>query len=994
MYFLLHCVRILTVEQEPFVYNDSTLRAPPTDVPKGIHLQNNMNMSNEKKKEHIVIGILAHVDAGKTTLSEGLLYVSGRIRQMGRVDRRDTYLDTDEMERARGITIYAKQAVFQSPSRNREYTILDTPGHADFSAEMERTLSVLDAAVLLISAADGINAQVKLLWELLAHHDVPVFLFINKMDQAESLGEAPQTRSRLMQEIRRLLSENAVDLTEGKKTDEARESLALASEREDLLERVMNGGEIDEEEIRDMILTRKCFPVLFGSALRMDKVEELLDLIDCYTGMSDTDPDEGFAARVIKITRSAAGERETVLKITGGTLGVRQTLQYRPLFSEQSGVEEEDTAEYLEEKVTQIRQYSGDKYETVQEAFPGMVCSVTGLTATYAGQGFGREKDETDSLLAPVLAWQVILPPEVDVRQAYRQLKLLEEEEPMLRLSFNEQKREIRAHMMGEVQREILTDQARKRFGWEIRFGLPSVIYKETIAAPVEGVGHFEPLRHYAEVHLLLEPGGEGSGLVFEDRCPPDTLPGQYRRQILSELAKRRHRGVLTGSAITDIRVSLVGGKAHVKHTCGGDFRQAAYRALRQGLMMAHNILLEPCYAFVITVPDTYLGRVLTDLQQMGAVFGAPERADTETFASGSAGSVSQISGQAPVAAIDAWREMFQAYTRGEGRLQRRTGPYRPCADAGKVIEETGYDPEADRWQPSESVFCMHGAGTRIPWYMVREYMHTEGDVPAAVKKEMDAYMSWLHDAQTDADPEARMQGLEGIPENSPGGRKKTASFRQREQESFAAEEELRAIFERTYGPVRKNVPVQEQSPRVITSAQKPYKKAKPRPDKAFLLVDGYNIIHAWEQLRDMAAQDLQAARDRLLEILSDYAGYSIPSVICVFDAYKVPGGQERIYRYHNIDVVFTREAETADQYIEKTAHELSGKYEVSVATSDGLEQIIIFGAGAHRIPAREFLAEIIAAKEEMREEMAQKAGSRNGRFGERLADKLPGQIS
>ena len=971
-------------------------------------------MNMDKKKEHIVIGILAHVDAGKTTLSEGLLYVSGRIRQMGRVDRRDTYLDTDEMERARGITIYAKQAVLPSPSRDREYTILDTPGHADFSAEMERTLSALDAAILLISAADGINAQVKLLWELLAHHGVPTFLFVNKMDQAESFGEGPQKRQELMREIRHLLSENAVDLTDGTDSGEVMESLALASEREDLLERVMCGEAIKKEEICDMIRMRKCFPVLFGSALKMNKVEELLDLLDSYAVMPDADPDEEFAARVIKITRSASGERETVMKITGGILSVRQSLRYRPLFSEQKDEEEEDAAEYLEEKVTQIRQYSGEKYETVQEACPGMVCSVTGLTATYAGQGFGREKDETDSLLAPVLAWQVILPPEVDVRQAYRQLKLLEEEEPMLQLSFHEQKREIRAHMMGEVQREILTDQARKRFGWEIRFGLPSVIYKETIAAPVEGVGHFEPLRHYAEVHLLLEPGEEGSGLIFEDRCLPDTLPGQYRRQILSELAKRRHRGVLTGSAVTDIRVSLVGGKAHVKHTCGGDFRQAAYRALRQGLMMARSVLLEPCYAFVITVPDTSLGRVLTDLQQMGAVFGAPEKPEEGGDMNSSGISCSQISGQAPVAAVDAWREAFTAYTRGEGRLQLRTGPYRPCADAERVIEESGYDPEADRWQPSESVFCMHGAGTRIPWYMVRDFMHTEGAVPTDVKKEMDACMSWLHEAGTGADPEMWMHdaaGLQGNSEENSGAqdrgaaagpegiaagrrqkesRKPAGSFRQRQQEIFAAEEELQAIFERTYGAIRKNMPAQEQAPRVITSSQKPYRKAKPRPDKAFLLVDGYNIIHAWEQLREMAAEDLQSARDRLLEILSDYAGFCKPAVICVFDAYKVPGGQERVYRYHNIDVVFTREAETADQYIEKTAHELSGKYEVSVATSDGLEQIIIFGAGAQRISAREFLTEILAAKEEMKEQLALKADRKTERFGERLADKLP----
>ena len=978
--------------------------------------------TTKQKTEQVVIGILAHVDAGKTTLSEGLLYVSGKIREMGRVDRRDTYLDTDEMERARGITIYAKQAVFSSMSKDREYTILDTPGHADFSAEMERTLSVLDAAVLLISAADGVNAQVRLLWELLKHHQVPTFVFVNKMDQAEAIGDGLQRRQELMQEIRQTLSGNAVDLTDGEETEEVQETLALAGENEELLELVMEGGRIGQDEIRAMIRARKCFPVLFGSALKMNGVEELLRLLDCYAAVPDPDPDGAFSARVIKITRSASGERETLLKVTGGTLRIRQSLRYRPSAAEQADPEGEpdegDDAEYLEEKITQIRRYSGEKYSTLPEAGPGMVCAVTGLSATYAGQGFGTEKDETESLLAPVLAWQVVLPPGADVRQAYQQLKLLEEEEPMLQLSFHERKREIRAHMMGEVQREILTEQARRRFGLEIRFGLPSVIYKETIAAPVEGVGHFEPLRHYAEVHLLLEPGEEGSGLVFEDRCPPDTLAGQYRRQILSELAKRRHRGVLTGAALTDVRVSLVGGKAHVKHTCGGDFRQAAYRALRQGLMMARNVLLEPFYAFVITVPDRCLGRTLTDLQQMGGVFGSPEKPEAAGSSAGMPAEVSQISGQAPVAAMDAWRESFIAYTRGEGNLQLRTGPYRPCADAERIIAEEGYDPEADRWQPADSVFCMHGAGTRVPWYLVRDYMHVEGDVPAEVRDEMNAYAEWLHQEHDDPEFVFRSEDTEGETAGAehfstqdagrerdawqadpaagrrlPSGRKQAGDFRQREKEFFAAEEELRAIFEHTYGPVQKELPAQEPVYRAAAPASAPRRKAKPRPDQAFLLVDGYNIIHAWEQLRDLAAQDLQAARDRLLEILSDYAGFVKPAVICVFDAYKVPGGQERVYRWHNIDVVFTKEAETADQYIEKTAHELSGKYEVAVATSDGLEQIIIFGAGARRISARELLMEILQAKEDMREQLEQKADRKTGRFGERLADKLPEHI-
>ena len=982
--------------------------------------ENNPEFSSGKKTERIVIGILAHVDAGKTTLSEGLLYLGGSIRQMGRVDRRDTFLDTDEMERERGITIYAKQAIFSSPRRDREYTILDTPGHADFSAEMERTLSVLDAAVLLISAADGINAQVKLLWELLAHHRVPVFVFVNKMDQAESVQEAPERRRQLMQDMQQMLSGNVVDVTDGLAAGEVQEALALASEQESLLDAVMNGESIPDEIVRDLIRRRQCFPVLFGSALKMQGVDTLLKLLDKYAALPDyahgehavqagsrllagePSEEQDFSARVIKITRSASGERETLMKITGGRLAVRQSLRYRPQTAESAEEEEADAGlGYVEEKVTQIRQYSGEKYTALPEAVPGMVCAVTGLTATFAGQGFGCEKDAEDSLLAPVLAWQVILPPETDVRQAYRQLQLLEEEEPMLQLSYQEQKREIRAHMMGEVQREVLIDQARKRFGWEIRFGLPSVIYKETIAAPVEGVGHFEPLRHYAEVHLLLEPGEEGSGLVFEDHCPPDTLPGQYRRQILSELAKRRHRGVLTGSAVTDLRVSLVGGKAHEKHTCGGDFRQAAYRALRQGLMMAQNIILEPFYAFVITVPDAMLGRTLLDLQQMGASFGTPERAD-EAGGFGMQAGQSRITGQAPVAAMDAWRESFTAYTKGEGRLQLRTGPYRPCKEQEKIVEEAAYDPMADRYQPSESVFCMHGAGTRIPWYLVRDYMHVEGAVPAEVKEEMEICAAWAKHLYEDPDDGAEAAFAGGNESGSglykeersgrviPAGKKnKGGSFRQRERAFFAAEEELKAIFEKTYGPIQADRPAEYQAPRVIGTDPKPYKKARPRPEKEYLLVDGYNIIHAWEDLRELAEQDLQAARDRLLDILSDYAGYAKPMVICVFDAYKVPGGQERVYRYHNIDVVFTREAETADQYIEKTAHELNGKYGVSVATSDGLEQIIIFGAGAQRLSARDLLAGILQTREAVRERLNEAAHSKTGKFGERLGDKL-----
>ncbi|MBR2561099.1 MAG: TetM/TetW/TetO/TetS family tetracycline resistance ribosomal protection protein, partial [Eubacterium sp.] len=688
--------------------------------------------------ERLVIGILAHVDAGKTTLSESLLYLSGSIRKMGRVDKRDTFLDTDETERARGITIYAKQAVFSSPERDRIYTILDTPGHADFSAEMERTLSVLDAAVLLISAADGINAQVRLLWSLLAHHSIPVLIFINKMDQAAAIGEEEHRRQELLSELQQTLSENILDFSDGSTDPGLQEALALSSNDETLLEQVMAGETINDDTIRSMVTRRECFPAVFGSALKMQHTDTLLHLLDTcvqmpaslQTAPSQNEgesllPQDTYGARVIKISHTPSGERETWLKITNGRLTVRQPVTYPVLFSEDpasdTAADPVDSA-FTEEKITQIRLYSGEKYIPLQEALPGTVCTVTGLTGTYAGQGLGTEADASKSLLAPVLAWQILLPPEVDPVQGYRQLKLLEEEDPMLQLHYDERRKEIRAHLMGEVQREILTGQARKRFGWEIRFGLPSVIYKETISAPIEGVGHFEPLRHYAEVHLLLEPGEPGSGLTYEDRCPPDTLPGQYRRQILSELAKRRHRGVLTGSEITDMHISLIGGRAHEKHTCGGDFRQAAWRAVRQGLMMAQNVLLEPFYSFTMLLPSASLGRALTDLQQMNASFQAPE-----PFSDRGGTSISRITGLAPVASMDAYRETFSAYTRGEGHLELQPGPYRPCADAETVIEDIAYDPDADRGQPSDSVFCMHGAGTRIPWDQVRSYMHVTG---------------------------------------------------------------------------------------------------------------------------------------------------------------------------------------------------------------------------------------------------------------------------
>ena len=975
----------------------------------------------KKTAEYPVLGILAHVDAGKTTLSEALLYLSGAIRKMGRVDSRDAFLDTDETERARGITIYSKTARFASPAfgEKRIYTLLDTPGHADFSAEMERTLAVLDLAVLLVSAPDGVNVQVRRLFSLLSHYRVPAVIFVNKMDQIGEAGSGPLAEARraeLLRAVREELSGSAVDFTEGADDPAVREEIALASGDEELLEQVMEGEPIADPVIRELFASRQICPVLFGSALKNQGVAELLGLIDVIAPSCGGSPD-AFAARVFKIARDRSGERETWMKITGGTLKIRQSVSYtgradagflpagsaaEPSVQDRSGkdrsgqpsgdayfaddgADDADPRPEFSEKVSQIRIYSGEKYTAVPEAERGQICAVTGLTGTYAGQGLGAEESESESLLQPVLAWQIVplnAGPR-DLPKIYRQLKLLEEEEPMLRIEYDERKRELRAHLMGQVQREVLTGRIHDRFGLEVTFGRPSVVYKETIAQPVEGVGHFEPLRHYAEAHILLSPGDPGSGIVIDSACPTDVLPRQYQNQVLTALANRAHRGVLTGAPLTDVKLTLLSGRAHEKHTEGGDFRQAAYRAVRQGLMCAENVLLEPFYDFVLELPEGNLGRALLDLQNMGAVFGQPEIGD----ASGRA----RVTGSAPVSEMGIYPETLSAYTKGAGTLEMRVGAYRPCHDPERVIAEAAYDPELDRGQPSASVFCSHGAGTLVPWYEVRERMHVDsgwrdGGNGAAVSSgpagDGDALFP-----ETGAGRSAGPAyfGSDGLSHRA--NEKPPQTFEERSRAAFAAEEELKAIFERTFGPVKRRLP-QEEAKRTLRAEKadgggpgsgKNAARKKTRPRKEYLLVDGYNIIYAWESLRDLAQADVKAARDRLLDVLSNYAGYADRSVICVYDAYRVPGGQERIYRYHNIDVVFTKEAETADLYIEKAAHELSKQYAVTVATSDAVEQIIIFGAGAQRLSANDLLREIVLANEAMHERIEADLASQEG---------------
>lgn len=877
----------------------------------------------------VVIGILAHVDAGKTTLSEGLLYRTESIRHLGRVDKGDTCLDTDEMEIARGITIFSRQAIFSASDdegRPRRYVLLDTPGHADFSPEMERTLSVLDMAVLVISAADGVTAQVRILWSLLEHYRIPVVIFVNKMDMAERLGGEAALRNTLLEEMSARLSDGI--MSEDRIRDPgAAEDLALLDEA--LLERYMEGGTVSDDDRRALCGTRRLFPVLFGSALKLQGIDELIAALGRYS-RPPVYP-EVFGARIFKITRDSSGERLTHLKVTGGSLKVRELLCF------------EAGEENCKEKINQIRLYSGDRFEQTDELKAGMIGAVTGPVHTFAGQGLGAEENRREALIQPVLTWQVRLRMGENPYDAYLKLKQLAEEETMLHAAYDEKRRRITVRMMGRMQRDMLADVAMKRFGLEIAFEQPTVIYKETLAAPVEGVGHFEPLRHYAEVHLLMEPGEPGSGIVLDSRLSTDVLAARWQKQILSSLQRGRLVGVLTGSELTDVKITLVAGRAHEKHTEGGDFYQAAHRAVRQGLMTGESVLLEPWYDVTVTCPQASLGRVLSDLTQKKAILETP-LIENGTAVLGGSVSVSQLGDYA---------DEVSSFTGGEGSLICRPGPYRPCADSEAAIAACGYDPEADLRHPSSSVFCSHGAGTVIPWYQVREHQHVAGtlEAPKAVYEE----------AARRPDP------LAG------------ADFRTRERAITAAEDDLIAIFERTYGPIRRELPTEREARlkeralrEALAQGKKPAKAGRSRsteePLREYLLVDGYNIIFAWEDLRELAAGDIKAARDRLMDILSKYAACIREKVILVFDAYKVRGGVEEVLTFHNITVIFTREAETADQYIEKAARELVKRYRVSVATSDAVEQVIIFGAGAHRLSARDLLERIIRAEEDVRE--------------------------
>lgn len=904
------------------------------------------NTSDKRKGEtekrlskHICLGILAHVDAGKTTLSEGLLYLCGKIRKMGRVDHGDAFLDNFELERERGITIFSKQAALDVG--DRRITLLDTPGHVDFSAEMERTLQVLDYAILVINGADGVQSHTMTLWRLLARYRIPVFLFVNKMDQEGT------DRSALLCDLKKHLDENCVDFDAGQDQEIFWENLAMCSES--LLEKYLETGTMEDEEIGRLIMERRVFPCYFGSALKMTGVEEFLQGLRQYMAVPVYPQD--FGAKVYKIARDEQGNRLTYLKITGGSLRVKTLLTNQKAggCSVRPGHEEE----IWEEKADQIRIYSGAKYETVPEAEAGTVCAVTGLTRTYPGQGLGIETESDMPVLEPVLNYQIQLPPDCDVHQMLLKLRQLEEEEPQLHIVWDERLGEIHAQLMGEVQIEILKSLIWERFRVAVEFGTGNIVYKETIAGPVKGVGHFEPLRHYAEVHLLLEPGEPGSGLQFFTSCSEDVLDRNWQRLILTHLEEKEHRGVLTGSSITDMQITLLTGRAHQKHTEGGDFRQATYRAVRQGLKKAKSILLEPYYEFRLEVPGEMIGRAMADIPKMQGTFGTPRLE----------GDMSVLTGTAPVEQMRDYQKQVVSYTRGQGRLFCSLKGYAPCRNQEDVIERMGYDSERDTENPTGSVFCAHGAGFVVPWDMVEEYMHVDSkaDVP-------DVWEEDLEDASS----------MAVAPQNA---RTSCLNKSSGYSGSYEDEKELQAIFERTFGPVKRE---RNAFQKRAVHAPSDHGRHRPRPEKQeeYLLVDGYNIVFAWEELKELAEADIHVACDKLMDILSNYQGYKKCTLILVFDAYKVEGHAEEIIPYHNIYVVYTKEAETADQYIEKTVHRIGRQYQVTVATSDRLEQVIILGQGANRISARGLKEEIEETMKSLRQEWReQRQTSRNYLF-------------
>lgn len=842
--------------------------------------------------KRLAVGILAHVDSGKTTLSEGLLYASGQIKKPGRVDHGDSFLDTNSIERERGITIFSKQAVIEY---NQTYiTLLDTPGHIDFSAETERTLRVLDCAILVISATDGIQPHTETLWKLLSRHKIPVFIFVNKMDLVGA------DKDRRLKELIEKFGDGCVDFSYGADSEEFAEAAAVCNEK--LLEEYYENGGVSESSVIEAVASRQMFPCFFGSALKLTGVKEFFDAFEKYA--KEPQRAEEFGAKVFKISEDEKGKRLTHIKITGGVIHTKD-------------IPDVATAE----KINEIRIYSGRSFKNVQELSAGCVCAVSGLDKTYPGQGLGAEQNDEPLELEPIFTYAVKLPDGTDEHTALTALKQLEEEETQLHVFKNERLNQICIRLMGEVQLEIIKRIAAERFSLDIEFEKSGVIYKETIKNRVEGVGHYEPLKHYAEVHLLIEPQTRGSGVKFALKCSEDELPRNFQRLIMTHLEEKEHMGVLTGSPITDVKITLIAGKAHPKHTEGGDFRNATYRAVRQGLMQAESVLLEPWYNFKIELPTTAVGRAMTDITQMGGSIETPE----------SFGETSLIKGRAPAEAMNGYASELTAYTKGKGKLSLENGGYEPCADAQKIIDEIGYLAETDVENTADSVFCSHGAGHTVKWNEVFEHMH----LPAAVLDE-------------------------------PAVRQNTMVVRRREC-SFVDDDELLKIFEKTYGAVKRRSRDVLHTPKNGENTAKRAVKRRPK-DGNYVLVDGYNIIFADDDLKKLAEKDLELAREKLANRLCAYCAMRNEEVILVFDAYKVKGNHGSTEKNGNISVVYTKEAETADAYIEKATHTLSKNYNVRVATSDYTEQLIILGNGAYRISAREFLAEVSAAEADLRE--------------------------
>ena len=845
--------------------------------------------------QKVTLGILAHVDSGKTTLSEGLLYASGALRKLGRVDHGDAFLDTDALERERGITIFSKQAMLFAG--DKEFTLLDTPGHVDFSAEMERTLSVLDYAVLVISGSDGVQSHTRTLWRLLTRYEVPTFLFINKMDLAGADKDA------LLRQLAATLSAECVDFSASQEMRD--EALALCDEA--ALEQLLERGKIDDTLIAEMVKNRKVFPCFFGSALKLDGVEAFLTALACFT-REPVYPKE-FGAKVFKISRDAQGARLTWLKVTGGALRVKASLTYR--------AQNQD----YNEKADQLRLYSGVKFRALEEAGAGSVVAVTGLSHSYVGLGLGAEAEASAPLLQPVLTYQLILPDGADAHSALIKLRELEEEDPMLRIVWDERYGQIHVQLMGKIQLEILRRRILDRFGLDVTFGEGSIVYRETIAAPVLGMGHFEPLRHYAEVQLLIEPLPRGAGIQLASNAPTDALDLNWQRLIFTHLLEREHAGVLTGSPLTDVKFTLVAGRAHLKHTEGGDFRQATYRAVRQGLMQAENVLLEPYYDFRLEVPAECVGRAMTDLQNMGGTVEPPQ----------SEGENAVLTGYAPVCTLRDYFADVAAYTRGRGQLSCAVCGYEACQNQDEIVASLGYDAERDTDNPASSVFCDHGGSITVPWNEVPAHVHCDSGIRLG------------EEAVEEAPAPLPRRGV------GAGG-------------AYAEDKELQDIFERTYGKVERRAFEPSKKP-ARTSLADHYDVTIHSEDTEYLLVDGYNIIFAWDELHRLAAQDVAAARGALIDILANYQGFRKCRVIVVFDAYKVKGNPGNVQTVHGVKVVYTKEAETADTYIERVTYELRRERRVRVATSDGPEQVIILGHGALRVSARAFHAEVEAAE-------------------------------